>query len=158
MPNQQLAEELLKLIVRKLRKLRKVISSLMGNIWGSIPADVGSSKFNKGIRFLLCAIDIFNKYAWVVSLKDKKNITITNACQQILDESNCNPNKIWAEKSSQFYNRSMKPWLQDNDIEIHSTNNEGKFAVAERFIRTLKNKIYKYLTSVSKNVYTDKLH
>ena len=63
MPNQQLAEELLKLIVRKLRKLRKVISSLMGNIWGSIPADVGSSKFNKGIRFLLCAIDIFNKYA-----------------------------------------------------------------------------------------------
>ena len=60
MPNQQLAEELLKLIVRK---LRKVISSLMGNIWGSIPADVGSSKFNKGIRFLLCAIDIFNKYA-----------------------------------------------------------------------------------------------
>ena len=83
----------------------------MGNIWGSIPADVGSSKFNKGIRFLLCAIDIFNKYAWVVSLKDKKNITITNACQQILDESNCNPNKIWAEKNSQFYNRSMKPWL-----------------------------------------------
>ena len=63
MPNQQLAEELLKLIVRKLRKLRKVISFLMGNIWGSIPADVGSSKFNKGIRFLLCAIDIFNKYA-----------------------------------------------------------------------------------------------
>ena len=62
MPNQQLAEELLKLIVRKLRK-RKVISSLMGNIWGSIPVDVHSSKFNKGIRFLLCAIDIFNKYA-----------------------------------------------------------------------------------------------
>ena len=52
----------------------------------------------------------------------------------------------------------MKPWLQDNDIEIHSTNNEGKFAVAERFIRTLKNKIYKYLTSGSKNVCIDKLH
>ena len=52
------------------------------------------SKFNKGIRFLLCVIDIFSKYAWVIPLKDKKGITITNAFQKILDESNCKPNKI----------------------------------------------------------------
>ena len=51
----------------------------------------------------------------------------------------------------------MKSWLQDNDIELYSTNNEGNSVVAERFIRTLKNKIYKYMTSVSKNVYIDNL-
>ena len=51
----------------------------------------------------------------------------------------------------------MKSWLQDNDIQIYSTHNEGKSVVAERFIRILKNKIYKYMTSISKNVYIDKL-
>ena len=58
---------------------------------------------------------------------------------------------------SEFYNRSMKSWLQDNNIEMYSTHNQGKSVVAERFIRTLKNKIYKYMTSISKNVYIDKL-
>ena len=61
------------------------------------------------------------------------------------------------DKSSEFYNRSMKSWLEKNDIEIYSTHNEGKSVVAERFIRTLKNKIYKYMTSMSKNMYINKL-
>ena len=61
------------------------------------------------------------------------------------------------DKGSGFYNRSMKSWLQDNNIEIYSTNNEGKNVFAERFIRTLKNEIYKCMTSVSKNVCIDKL-
>ena len=65
--------------------------------------------------------------------------------------------KIWVDNGREFYNRSMKSLLQNNDIELCSTHNEGKSVVAERFIRTLKNKIYKYLTSVSKNVYIDKL-
>ena len=66
------------------------------------------SKFNKGFRFLLCVIDIYRKYAWVISLKDKKGITITNAFQKILKESNRKPNKIWVDKGSEFYNISMK--------------------------------------------------
>ena len=90
-------------------------------------------------------------------MKDKKGIAITNAFQTFLDESGRKPNKIWVEKGSELYNRSMKSWLQDNDIEINSTQNEGKFVIAERFITTLKNKIYKYMTSVSRNVYIDKL-
>ena len=61
------------------------------------------------------------------------------------------------DKGSEFYNNSFKKWLQDNDIVMYSTHNEGKSVVAERFVRTLKNKIYKYMTSVSKNVYIDKL-
>ena len=76
---------------------------------------------------------------------------------KILDESNRKPNKIWVDKGSKLCNRLMKSWLQDNHIEIHSTHNEGKSVVAERFIRTLKNKIYKYMTSVSKNRYINKL-
>ena len=115
------------------------------------------SKFNKGIRFLLCVIDIFSICAWVICLKDEKGITITNAFQKILDESNRKPNKIWVDRGSGFYNRSKKSFLQNNDIEMYSTHNEGKSVIAERFIRTLKNKIYKYMTSISKNVYVDKL-
>ena len=115
------------------------------------------SKFNKGFRFLLCVIDIFSKYAWVIPLKDKKGLSIVSAFQIILKESNHKPNKIWVDKGSEFYNSSFKKWLKDNDIEMYSTNNEGKSVIAERFIRTLKNKIYKYMTSISKNVYIDKL-
>ena len=108
------------------------------------------SKFKKGFRFLLCVIDIYRKYAWIIPLKDQNGITITNAFQNILDESNHKPNKIWVDKCSEFYNRSMKSWLENFFIEMYSTHNEGKSVVAERFIRTLKNKIYKYMTSVSK--------
>ena len=115
------------------------------------------SKFNKGFRFLLCINDIFGKYAWFVSLKDKKGVSIVNAFQKILDDSTRKPNKIWVDKGSEFYNSFFKKRLKDNDIEIHSIQNEGKLVVAERFIRTLMTKIYKYMISISKNVHFDKL-
>ena len=67
------------------------------------------------------------------------------------------PNKIWVDKGSEFYNNSFQKWLKDNNIEMYSTHNEGKSVVAGRFFRTWKTKIYKYMTSVSKNVYIDKL-
>ena len=105
----------------------------------------------------MCAIDIYSKYAWVFPLKNKKGISIVNAFQRILDGSNKKPNKIWVDKGSEFYNSSFKIWLKDNDIEMYSIHNEGKSIVAERFVRTLKTKIYKYLTSVSKNMHIDKL-
>ena len=91
------------------------------------------SKFNKGFRFLLCVIDNFSKYAWVVPLKDKKGVSIVNAFQKILDDSNRKPNKMWVDKVSEFYNNSFK-WLKDNDIEMYSIHNEGKSVVAERYI------------------------
>ena len=92
------------------------------------------SKFNRGFRFLLCVIDIFAKYAWVIPLKDKKGASIDNAFQKILKDSNRKPNEIWVEKGSEFYNSSFKKWLKDNDIEMCSTNNERKSVIAERFI------------------------
>ena len=99
------------------------------------------SKFNEGFKFLLCVIDIFSKYAWVVHLEDKKVVTITNAFQEILKESNRKLNKIWVDKGSELYNSSVKKWLKDNNIEMYSIHNKGKSVVAERFIRTLKTKI-----------------
>ena len=90
-------------------------------------------------------------------IKIIKGITITNAFQKILKESDRKPNKIWVDKDSEFYNRSMKSWLEANATEMYSMHNEGKSVIAERFITTLKNKIYKYMISISKNVYIDKL-
>ena len=65
------------------------------------------SKFNKGFTFLLCVIDIFSKYAWVVPLKDKKVISIVNAFQSILKKSSRKPKKIWVDKGSEFLNNSF---------------------------------------------------
>ena len=76
-------------------------------------------------------------------MKDKKGVSIINAFQKILKESARKPQKIWVGKGSEFYNRSMKSWLEKNNIVMYSTYNEGKSVVAERFIRTLKSKIYR---------------
>ena len=155
--NQQLAEEPHKPILRKFKK-RRVYSSFKDNIWGPDLADMQLiSNFNKGFRFLLCIIDIFSKYAWVVPLKDKEDVTIVNAFQKILDDSKRKPNKIWVDQGMEFYNNSFKKWFK-NDIGMYSTHKEGKPVVTERFIRTFKTKIYKYMTSISKNGYIDKLN
>ena len=103
--NEQLADDLHKPIIRKFKK-RKAYSGFKDNIWGANLADMQLiSKFNKGFSFLLCVIDIFSKYAWVIPLKDKK---IVNAFQKILKESDRKPNKIWVDKGSGFYNSSYK--------------------------------------------------
>ena len=88
------------------------------------------SQFNKRFRFLSCVIDIFSKYTWVVPLKYKKGVSIVDAFQKILDDSNRKPNKIWVDKGSEFYNNSFKKWLKDNDIEMYLIHNEGKSVAA----------------------------
>ena len=94
MSNQQLANELHKPIIRKFKKI-KVYSSFKDNIWRVNLADMQLiSKFNKGIRYLLCVIDLFSKYAWIVLFKDKKGVTTVNAFQKILKKYNREPNKI----------------------------------------------------------------
>ena len=100
MSDQQLAKELHKLIIRKFKK-RKVHLPFIHNIWSADLAGMQLiSKFNEGVHFLLCVIDIFSKYACVLPLKDNKGITITNAFQKSLKESNRKANKIWADKGS----------------------------------------------------------
>ena len=72
------------------------------------------SKYNKGIKYLLCATDLFSKYVWVVPIKDKKGTSIVNAF------------KIWVDQVSEFYNNTFKDFLKINNIEMYSTYNEGK--------------------------------
>ena len=143
-----LADELHKTVLRKFNK-RKVYSQFKDNIWGVDLADMQSlSKKNKGIKYLLCAIDLYSKYAFVIPLKDKKGISIVSGFNQIIKQSNSRkPNKIRVDQGSEFYNNVFKKWLSDNDIIMYSTDNEGKSVVAERFIGTLKNKLYKHMTS-----------
>ena len=115
------------------------------------------SRKNKGIKYLLCAIDLYSKYAFVISLKDKKGISIVNAFNKIIKQSNRKPNIIWVDQGGEFYNNVFEKYLSDNDIIMYSTYNEGKSVVAGRFIRTLKNKLYKHMTATGKNVYYDVL-
>ena len=155
-PNYKPPSERHEQIIKKFKR-RKAYSLFRDNMWGVDLADMQSlSKYNKGIKYLLCAIDLFSKYAWVVPIKDKKGTSIVNAFQKIISEGR-KPNKIWVDQGSEFYNNSFKDFLKINNIEMYSTYNEGKSVVAEKFIRTLKNKIFKHVTAVSKNVSFDVL-
>ena len=155
-PNYQLANELHKQIIRKFKR-RKVYSSFRDNILGADFADMQSlSKYNKGITYLLCGIDFFSKYAWVVHLKDKRGITVVNAFQKIISKGP-KPNKIWVDQGGEFYNNLLKGFLKINNTEMYSAQNEGKSVIGERFIRTLKTKVFKQMTASSKNVYFDVL-
>ena len=101
------------------------------------------SKYNKGIKYLLCVIDLFSKYAWIIPIKDKKETSIVDAFKKIIStelHSKCKWNKIWVDQGSECYNKSFKDFLKINNIEMYSTYNEGKSVAAERFIRTLKKK------------------
>ena len=155
-PNYQLANELHKPIIRKFKK-RKVYSSFRDNIWGVDLADMQSlSKCNKGIKYFLCAINLFSKYTWVVPLKDKSGISIVNTFQKIIWKKR-KPNKIWVDQGGEFYNNLFKRFLKIKNIEMYPTYNEEKSVVAERFLRTLKNKIFKHMIAISKNVYFEVL-
>ena len=152
-----LADERRQPIIRKFNK-RKVYSQFKDNIWGVNLADMQSlSRKNKTIKYPFCAIDLYSKYAFVIPLKDKKGISIVNAFNKIIKQSNRKPNKIWVHQGGEFYNNVFEKWLSDNDINMYSTYNEGKSVVAERFIRTLRNKLYKHMTATGKNVYYDVL-
>ena len=107
-------------IIRKFKK-KKVHSSYRDNIWGVVLADIQSlSKHNKGIKYLLCAIDLFSKYAWVIPIKDKKGTSIVNAFKKIISgkseaesKGRRKPNKIWFDQGSEFYNKSFKDFFKN---------------------------------------------
>ena len=112
-----LADELHKPVIKKFNK-RKVYSQFKDNIWGVDLADMQSlSKKKKGIEYLLCAIDLYSKYACVVPLKDKKRTSVTNGFNKIIKQSGIKPNKIWVDQGSEFYNHVFKRWLSRMAIE-----------------------------------------
>ena len=101
-----------------------------------------SSK-NKNVKYLLCVIDVFTRYAWAKPLKDKKGKTVLNGFIEIVNESYRKPNKLCVNQGREFYNKFMQEWLDNNDILMYSKHNEGKSVIDERFIKTLTSKIYK---------------
>ena len=145
--NEQLAKELHKPVIKKFKR-RKVYARFKDNIWAADLTELESySSKNKNVKYLLCVIDVFTKYAWVKPLKGKKGKTVLNAFIKIVNKSNRKPNKLWVDQGREFYNKLMQEWLDNNDILMYSTNNEGKSAITERFIKTLKIKIYKKMTA-----------
>ena len=118
-----------------------------------------SSK-NKNVKYLLCFIDVLTKYAGVKPLKDKKSKTVLNAFIEIVSDINHKPDKLWVNQGREFFNKLMQEWLENNDILMYSTHNEGKSVIAKRFIKILKAKIYnKMIASDSKSylIYLNKL-
>ena len=118
-----LADELHKPAIKKFNK-RKVYSQFKDNIWGVDLANIQSlSKKSKGIKYLLCVIDLYSKCAFVIPLKDKKGISVTNGFNKIIKQSGRKPNKIWVEQGSEFYNHVFKRCLSRSNIIMYSTYN-----------------------------------
>ena len=129
----ELAEELHKPVIKKFKR-RKVSARFKDNIEA---ADLAEME--------LCVIDVFTKYALVKPLKDKKVKTVSNAFIKIVSESNRKPNQLLVDQGREFCNKLMQEWLDNNDILMYSTH-EGNLVIAERFIKTLKAKIYEKMT------------
>ena len=145
-----LAEELHKPIRRKFKK-RRVLVYGIDRIWATDLVDMQAfTKFNRGVKYLLAAIDIFSKYGWLIPLKDKTGKSVASALETIFKERK--PEKMWVDKGKEFYNKGVKDL-----IELYSTENEEKSSVVERWIRTMKEKMWKYFSANSTNVYIDVL-
>ena len=106
------------------------------------------SKFNRGIKYLLAVIDVLSKYGYLIPLKDKTGKSVASALKTIFKERK--PEKMWVDKGKEFYNKDVKEL-----IELYSTENEEKSSVVERWIRTMKEKMWKYFTDNNTSVYID---
>ena len=122
-------------------------------IWAADLADMQAlSKENEGYKFLLLVIDTFSKYGWIVPLKDKKGETIVKALKEIFKESGRRPDKLWTDKGREFFNKDVRDL-----VYLYATENEEKSSIAERWIRTMKEKMFKYFTDNNTYKYIDAL-
>jgi len=111
------------------------------------------SESNHRVRYLLTVIDVFSKYGWILPLKDKTGKSVADAFKQIFQKSKRKPEKLWTGKGRDFYNIHVK----ELGVELHSTENEEKSSVAERWNRTMKEKMFKCFAANNTNKYTDVL-
>ena len=148
----QLADELHKPVIRRFRK-RRVIVSGIDEIWAADLVDMQAfAEYNDGIKYLLCVIDLFSKYGWIVQLKDKSGKSVAVAFKRIFNEGR-KPAKLWVDKGKEFYNKDVKSL----GVELYSTENEEKSCVVERWNRTMKEKMFKYFSANSTRRYIDVL-
>ena len=137
--------------MRKKFEKRRVLVNGIDKIWAADLADMQAfSKFNRGIKYLLAVINVFSKYGWLVPLKDKTGKSVAMALKTIFKERR--PEKMWVDKGKEFYNKNVKEL-----VELYSTENEEKSSVVERWIRTMKERMWKYFTDNNTNRYVDVL-
>ena len=137
--------------MRKKFEKRRVLVNGIDKIWAADLADMQAfSKFNRGIKYLLAVIDVFSKYGWLVPLKDKTRKSVAMALKTIFKERQ--PEKMWVDKAKEFYNKDVKEL-----VELYSTENEEKSSVVERWIRRMKERMWKYFTDNNTNRYIDVL-
>ena len=142
--------------VRRRYRRNRVYVNGIDDQWQADLVDVAAlSRHNRGIRFLLTCIDIFSKYAWVLPVKDKRGPTIAKALDDILRERT--PRKLQTDKGSEFFNKDVKKMLRSYDVHLFATHNETKASIVERFNRTFKEKMWKYLTARNTVKYLDVL-
>ena len=155
--NKILSEELHKL-KRKNFTRRKIIVNHIDEIFAADLVEMQKfAKLNKGYRYLLTFIDIFSKYSWVISLKDKKGINVKNALQKIFKQRKCE--FLWTDRSKEFYNKQVQDLLNEYNIKLYSTNNsEIKSSEVERFNRTFKNMMYKKITENNNTIFYNIIH
>ena len=133
--------------MRKKFEKRRVLVNGIDKIWAADLVDMQAfSKFNRGIKYLLAVIDVFSKYGWLIPLKDKTGKSVASALKTILKERQ--PEKMWVDKGKEFYNKDVKEL-----VELYSTENEEKSRVVERWIRTMKERMWKYFTDNNTNRY-----
>ena len=151
-----LAEELHKPNRRKFKK-RRVLVSGIDKIWAADLADMRAfAQYNDDNTFLLLVIDIFSKYGWIIPLKNKEGKTVEKAFKTIFKEGR-RPKKLWTDKGREFYNKDVVDLrnLEGENIELYSTENEEKSSIVERWIRTMKEKMWKYFTDNNTYNYMD---
>ena len=137
----QLTKELLKPKRKKFRR-RRVYAGSVDSIWTADLIDVHQyTRQNKGYKFILVVLDVFSRYAWARPLKNKTGKEVAMAIEDILQEDGRKPRKLWTDQGTEFYNVNVAHVLKTNKIELYSTHNEPKATIAERFIRTLREKI-----------------
>ena len=138
MSKKEFAQEIHHRVRRKFPK-RKITVFRKDEIWAIDLAQMNAfEKYNNGYKYILCVVDIFSKYAYCVPLKNKTSESVLSALKSIIADSKREPEKIWTDQGSEFYNKHFKEWLNENNIILYSTYGESKSTVVERFILSLK--------------------
>ncbi|XP_061190340.1 uncharacterized protein LOC133198230 [Saccostrea echinata] len=149
------AYSLQKKVRRKGFKRRRVVVQGIDYQWEADLADVQNlSEYNDGINFLLVIVDVFSRYLWVRPLKDRKAKSVMDAFKDVFQGSR-RPKALRTDKGSEFYNRLLQRYLKDQGIKIFYALNETKANFAERYIQTLKKRLYRYFTHLQKYKYSD---
>lgn len=150
---QLLTKELKKRVIKKFKR-RPIITTYKNHIWASDLLDVSNmSKYNKNYTFLLIIVDIFSRYAFVKPLKNKGGEEVLKGFKSIKEY----PSSLWVDEGKEFYNKEVKEYCKENNIDMYHTYSGLKSVFAERFNRTLRDLIFEYLNNNDTKQYIDEL-